>query len=419
MKTGDTLVLFTLHYPYGKKSETFIENEIEHLADAFKRVIIIPREKTHSGQRALPQNVEVNDFLVNSGKVDNHFKYILSSFNRLRAVLKIYTYTILNDKKRVHYLTGGYFIYYLANALKEAKLIESFIEKSNLNNPVFYDYWFVNSTLSLAYLKSKKSISNLYCRAHGFDVFNERWDCGSVPFRQYILKNIDKVFAISNYNKEYFNQQLTKYSEKVKVAYLGVRANKSKLESQLKVDEKTTFLIVSCANLFPFKQIQRIPELLCLMKLEHKTIRWVHFGDGPKEKEVLEAAQHLPSNITFDYKGHVANQKVLDFYSENDVDLFLSLSLKEGLPVSMMEAQSFGVPIMAYSIFGIPEIVNDTTGVLLDLSATNEDIAQEIALIVEHKISFSKSEIKSFFNKNFSAESNYKNFTKNLLDKND
>ncbi|NRD20813.1 glycosyltransferase [Winogradskyella eckloniae] len=419
MKTGETLVLFTLHYPYGKKSETFIENEIQHLADAFKRVIIIPREKTHTGQRPLPQNVEVNDLLVDNGKVKNHFKYILGSFNRIKAVFKIYLYTVLKDKKRAYYLKGGYFIYYLANALNEAKLIESYLEKSKLNNPIFYDYWFVNSTLSLAYLKSQNRISNLYCRAHGFDVFNERWDCGSVPFRQYILKNINSVFAISNYNKQYFNTQLTEDSEKVHVAYLGVRAYISNIKIKPKTEDSASFLMVSCANLFPFKQIERIPELLSLVQSEGHKIRWIHFGDGPQENEVLEAAKKLPSNVSFEYKGHVANREVLEFYAHNDVDLFLSLSLKEGLPVSMMEAQSFGVPIMAYRIFGIPEIVNERTGVLLDLDASNEEISLKITEILDQKIRFNITDIKQFFKDNFSAESNYKMFTQYLLDKND
>ncbi|WP_179022243.1 glycosyltransferase [Winogradskyella forsetii] len=419
MKTGETLVFFTLQYPYGKKSETFIENEIQYLSDAFERVIIIPREKIHTEQRILPQNVEVNDLLINSVKVDNQFKYILSSIKRFMAVLGIYTYTILNDKKRVYYLKGGYFIYYLANALKEAELIESYLEKSKLKHPIFYDYWFVNSTLSLAHLKSQGTISNVYCRAHGFDVFNERWNCGTVPFRQYILKNINAVFAISKYNKQYINGQLNRFKEKVGIAYLGVRENTSNVCAKNKIDETTTFLIVSCANLFPFKQIERIPEILSLVQSEQKEMRWVHFGDGPNEKEVLEAAHQLPTNIAFEYKGHVANSDVLDFYAQNDVDLFLSLSLKEGLPVSMMEAQSFGVPIMAYSIFGIPEIVNDKTGVLLEVHATNEEISQKITQLLQKKIHFNKTEIRQFFKEKFSAERNFKSFTQNLLQKDD
>lgn len=415
MKQGKTLIFFTLQYPYGKKSETFIENEIQYLADAFERVIIIPREKKDDDQRIVPQNVEVNNLLIESDLVSNRYTYIFSSFERFKAVAKIYLYTILKDKERMHYFKSGYFIYYLANTLKDAELIETYLEQSKFTNVIFYDYWFVNSTLSLAYLKSKRKISNLICRAHGFDVFNERWGSGSVPFREYILKHINTVFTISNYNKEYIIERLNQHKDKVKVSYLGVREIESNLKLMPDINQSKPFLIVSCANLFPFKQIQRIPEILRLVETKSQKIKWVHFGDGDNEVEVLEASKKLPETVYFDYKGHVANQEVLDFYAENDVDLFLSLSLKEGLPVSMMEAQSFGVPIMAYAIFGIPEIVTDATGILLKINDSNEDISLRITQLLNQEILFDKFQIREFFKKHFNAAHNFKVFAENLL----
>jgi glycosyltransferase involved in cell wall biosynthesis len=414
MKIAKTLFFFTLQYPYGRKSETFIENEIQYLADVFERVIIFPRERDGLEQRQLPINVEVNDLLIDSKPVINHYKYILSSFNRLLEVAKVYGYTILKDKDRKHYFTNGYFIYYLANALKDAKLIETYLEKSKLQHAVFYDYWFVNSTLSLAILKSKNKINNLCCRAHGFDVFNERWDCGTVPFRAYICKHINALFAISNYNKNYILGRLKHYKDKVKVAYLGVRLPDIDVIPENEIKKEKPFLIVSCANLFPFKQIQRIPEVLKLLDLGTKSIKWVHFGDGPDEAELLQAANQLPTLITFEYKGHVKNQEVLNFYAKSNVDLFLSLSITEGLPVSMMEAQSFGIPIVAYGIFGIPEIVNETTGILLDTKATNDDIANKIGNVIKKEMQFNSDHIKEYFNDHFSAEKNFKDFTYNL-----
>lgn len=409
------MVFFTLEYPYGKKSETFIENEIKYLADTFERVIIIPRERKDDEIRILPHNVEINTLLINSKKLDNHFKYIYSSFSRLMAVANIYLYTVFNDKHRKYYFSSGYFIYYVANALKEAKLLEAFINREKLDNAVFYDYWFVNTTFSLSYLKSKDKIKNLLCRAHGFDVFNERWACGTVPFREYILKHINAVYAISNYNQTYIKKQLNSHKEKVQVAYLGVRQMEVNTNFNSKISINRPFLIVSCANLFPFKQIKKIAEVLKLIDIDHQLIKWVHFGDGPEEIEILKAAKELPDTVSFDYKGHVKNEEVLEFYVKNDVDLFISLSLKEGLPVSMMEAQSFGVPIMAYSIFGIPEIVTNKTGVLLQESDSEIEIAEQLTKILKQEIVFDKAQIKQFFNIHFSAEHNFKAFTQNLI----
>ncbi len=412
---GETLVFFTLQYPYGSKSETFIESEIQYLAESFERVIILPREKNSEKKRTVPPNVEVNDLLISKDKLENHYRYLFSSVRVFLTVFRIYIYTVIFDKNRVHYFKGGYFLYYLLNALDEAKLIQAFIEKANLNKPVFYDYWFVNSTLSLAYLKSKEKIAKLYCRAHGFDVFNERWNCGTVPFREYIVKNINTVFAISSYNMQYIQNQLKYCKEKIKVAYLGVKDGSSVNSFGVEKQDRQ-FLIVSCANLFPFKQVHRIPEVLKLLKLNKQSIKWVHFGDGECELELMQASEKLPQAIIFDYKGHVENQEVINFYLNSNVDLFISLSLMEGLPVSMMEAQSFGVPILAYGIFGIPEIVNAKTGMLIDLKDTEKEIARKIDSLVKKEIRFERDQIKEFFNQHFNAEHNFKEFTQNILE---
>ena len=44
------------------------------------------------------------------------------------------------------------------------------------------------------------------------------------------------------------------------------------------------------------------------------------------------------------------------------VDLFLTVSANEGIPVSIMEAQSFGIPVIATDVGGISEIVNNVNG---------------------------------------------------------
>lgn len=55
------------------------------------------------------------------------------------------------------------------------------------------------------------------------------------------------------------------------------------------------------------------------------------------------------------------------------------MSLSEGIPVSIMEAISFGIPIIATNVGGNAEIVNDETGVLIpvniDQAAFNETVS--------------------------------------------
>lgn len=52
-------------------------------------------------------------------------------------------------------------------------------------------------------------------------------------------------------------------------------------------------------------------------------------------------------------------------YSEHPVDVFINLSTNEGVPVSIMEAISFDIPIVATDVGGTSEIVTDETGILV------------------------------------------------------
>ena len=56
---------------------------------------------------------------------------------------------------------------------------------------------------------------------------------------------------------------------------------------------------------------------------------------------------------------------MLNWFENNSVDVFVNVSSSEGLPVSIMEAFSFGVPVVATKVGGIPEIVDEKCGILI------------------------------------------------------
>ena len=79
-----------------------------------------------------------------------------------------------------------------------------------------------------------------------------------------------------------------------------------------------------------------------------------------------------------------------------------------------MEAISFGIPVLGTNIFGTTEIVTNKTGILVDL----DDSAQAVAdKIINHiNTGMRREEIRKFQQEYFSAEKNYSEFRKILLD---
>ncbi len=57
--------------------------------------------------------------------------------------------------------------------------------------------------------------------------------------------------------------------------------------------------------------------------------------------------------------GYGSIDDLMLFFKENSVDLFINASITEGTPVSIMEAISCGIPIIATDVGGNPEIVSE------------------------------------------------------------
>ncbi len=89
----------------------------------------------------------------------------------------------------------------------------------------------------------------------------------------------------------------------------------------------------------------------------------VMVGDGPLREELERRARELGLGERCVFVGRRAEHEVLAHMA--DADLFAMSSFMEGLPVVLMEAMAVGLPVVAPSVAGIPELVeHDRTGLL-------------------------------------------------------
>ena len=106
----------------------------------------------------------------------------------------------------------------------------------------------------------------------------------------------------------------------------------------------------------------------------------IHIGydnNSGLSNEIFRLANEL--NVDFKILGYLDNSNVLDFYKNNEIDLFISLSETEGLPVSIMEAfTSNAVPAIATDVGGTSEIVNNENGYLINNNPTPKLVAEKI-----------------------------------------
>lgn len=367
-----TLILLCDNYPLSA-GEFFIDDEMRVIAPQFEKVILytssVKSEKNLN--RFIPDNAEVVQFSkqkLETGKIKSFFRIFKPMFLRELAFAV--------RKLPVKYWVSAFKIMYVdihrATNLKNELLQLCDKSQLNLNDCVFYSYWHDYKALALAMLRRKRGCSCV-ARAHGWDNFADRHNPPYLPFKGYTMRNLSQTFTISQKGKESFGKYLNKsLDDKVTVSRLG----KFNERTPLFAKQNNSILICSCSNLIPLKQIDRIIEVIS--KLEISNLHWVHLGDGPLREELEQVAKKLLPNVEYEFRGIVPNSEILDFYASHYVDLFINLSSSEGIPVSIMEALSAGIPVMATNVGGTAEAVNSQNGFLIPINFNISDVAQTI-----------------------------------------
>jgi len=109
----------------------------------------------------------------------------------------------------------------------------------------------------------------------------------------------------------------------------------------------------------------------------------------------------------------------MNFYQKESIDYFVNVSEHEGLPVSIMEAMSFGIPAIATNVGGTNEIVNDNkTGILLDKEFTNQDLTDAFVRLIkmdDKEYIQLRENCRIYWQNNFDARKNYNKFTNQLM----
>lgn len=415
----NTLILFTYSFPYNPPSEEFLLEEILILAKKFDDIIIVPT--SHSSYTKDVRELGLGNITVKrverKNKVieilENIIPIIFSSiaFNEVYKLLK---QGLLFNKTAIKVL----FIY-LINAriiFKNTRKIFSELEDCNL---FLYSYWFYD--LAQACIRIKKAVRKnkrfktviAISRAHGCDVFSEINIKNYLPCREMLSTNLNMIYSVSEAGRDFLVLKGVE-KEKILASRLGVRD----LEWNDNKEICSPYKIVTCSYMCDVKRIHLIVEALSY--IDDLDIEWTHFGDGPLFENIKQnCKKSLPINIKYNFKGKTKNSKILIYYKQNSPHLFLNTSSIEGIPVSIMEAISFGIPVIATDVGGTNEICKTGyNGILLkkdfDIIELTESIRKLLSLgQSDYNVICRNS--RQLFLSDFNNITNYNKFTDSIL----
>lgn len=398
------LLFLTSDFPYGIR-ESFIEAEIAYVAAAFDEVIILPISAPGEA-RPVPQNVRVARPVIGSSKIVTYvlellhwqtWKLLLQEMPKQIQIWGLRPTVI----KRV-------FVYACHRAgLERHEAVLEAVERAD--STTAYSYWGMWTGFALPLLHRHGVAS--CTRYHHADLYS---DGNGAPWREEVPESADLCVFISEHGRKYFEENfrlLPGSYPRLIVSRLGAADNGRNPPRS----DNNKFVLVSCSFIHSVKRVHLIARFAKALS-KQIPVEWHHFGageDAALDREFVVPCDRLNAHLY----GNVPLKQILDFYAANHVDLFANMSTSEGIPVSIIEAMSFGIKVLATDVGGTREAVIDGRSGLLVSAEDCEDskaLANRVIVEMEDGGLLARSDPRAVWAERFDPAKNFTAFAQTL-----
>lgn len=279
---------------------------------------------------------------------------------------------------------------------------------------IIYSFWFTPELLGIYLLKREFPHIRIITRLHGADLYAHRARNNYAPLRYWRSQFADIFAPCSRQGVTYLEGEGIP-TTKLYCSYLGVPT----LPSAAHPSKKGELHLVSCSFAVPIKRLPLLGKSLLAFAQKHVTQRvtWHHIGDGPALTELQQLMQGAPENLIFHGHGQLSQNDARQFFLQDSLeglDGLINVSASEGLPVSMMEAQMAGLPVIGTDVGGVAEIIRPDTGILLPKEFTQDQFDSALFHLSQWKTVENRLAIAQITKEKFSL-TNYKLFIDNVI----
>ncbi len=142
-------------------------------------------------------------------------------------------------------------------------------------------------------------------------------------------------------------------------------------------------MVTTNARLYVTKGLTYLLEAIAQVKAVHPSTQFKVYGDGPLRAELLDYAEQLGLDGNQIFVGAYTSREELTRIMAQ-TDIFVMSSILEGLPIAMLEAMSYGRPVVVTPVGGIPEAIEDGVNGLLCMPRDPECLARKIGSLIEN-----------------------------------
>jgi len=282
---------------------------------------------------------------------------------------------------------------------------------------VVYSYWHSPATYAAVLLKRAGRVRLVVSRGHGSDVYEAIAPAGWHALKRQTIADVDHAWTVSQDGARELVERYGADPRRVSVSRLGVVLP----DRTGPVPDPEVFRVLSVSTCTPLKQVPLIARAVGRLATAHPEaqVHWTHLGDGPGLGELRHLVEELRAarpNLAASVPGFVEHDSVLDLLRDSPYDVIVNASTSEGVPVSIMEAMSYGVPAIAPDIGGVSELVGPDTGWLLSSVVTEEELAAALdRALAERGSPQRRAAARQLVERLFDSAANYREFADDLV----
>ena len=254
-----------------------------------------------------------------------------------------------------------------------------------------------------AYSKAKisESFDEFQVKNYGFSISLQK------KVRSFSIKKSDIVVTPSKHLKNFILN--LGFKNKIEIINNGVFIPEE--NTNIFTNDQINITIVS--RLVSHKNIKKI--IRAISDLNDPLVYLNIIGDGPELNQLQKISLESNNKDNIIFHGKLNRDEINHIFLNSDI--YIQASNYEGLPHSLLEAMSYGIPVLCTPVGECKEILgNEDRGYILDLPVSKNNIKSKISEIIGEKdIANKKGERgKDFINEKYNLTNSF-NLYKNLF----
>jgi len=351
------IAYITAKTPYGS-GEQFILPEILEIINKGNNVIIIP--------------IRPDKYLAKGSEAEKVSKYsIYVSLLNINVIVKSLWIFIKSPIKVINIVFN---ILKCSNSFKKILKNISVLPKGLTTGEIIkknkvehiHAHW-ASTPSTVAYIAS--AISNI-----PWSFTAHRWDIAENNMLEEKARTAEFIRGIDEQGLSELASIINeKYRYKLNKIHVGININCRNRDNNFLYGNDNNFIIITPANLVLKKGHRYLIEACkLLIKKGITNFKCYFFGDGYLHEDLLILIKEHNLEEYISIKGQIPHNELLNLYKNKNIDLIVLPSIvdkygnKEGIPSALTEAMAYGIPVISTNTGGIPELIGDGSGIMVN-----------------------------------------------------